>query len=169
LYELLTLIWTCMRKFWILARRDICKHLSMYLSSRNFVQNIIQKKMVSSSLLHRLTQEDSNKLYFIFFWCSYDLLQILKNLYNFLEFFIGKTGEQCTGWNSPEVAAHGALRLVPRGSQQGRMGLGLASPGRRQGGLVGPATRRGTGMRGSAVTTATAITAVRPVVVQRCR
>jgi hypothetical protein len=71
-----------------------------------------------------------------------------------------KTGEQCTGRNLPEVVAHGVLWPVPRGSQQGQMGLGLASLGRRQGGLVDPATRRGAGTRGSVMTTATAVTAV---------
>jgi hypothetical protein len=71
------------------------------------------------------------------------------------------------GRNLPEAAADGVLQHVPCGSQQGRMGLGLASPGRCQGGLVDPATRRGAGTRGSAVTTTTAVTAARPAVAQR--
>jgi hypothetical protein len=47
------------------------------------------------------------------------------------------------------------------------MGLGLASPGRRQGGLVGPATQHDVSTRDGVVITATAVTAARPAVAQQ--
>jgi hypothetical protein len=49
------------------------------------------------------------------------------------------------GRNWPEAAAHEVQWHVPRGNQQGRIGLGLASPFRRQGILVGLATQRDAG------------------------
>jgi hypothetical protein len=37
-YKLLTMLCTCMQKFRALQSVDICKQISLYLSSYNFVQ-----------------------------------------------------------------------------------------------------------------------------------
>jgi hypothetical protein len=42
-YKLLTMVCTCMQKFRALQSVDICKQIFLYLSSYNFVQNLLYK------------------------------------------------------------------------------------------------------------------------------
>jgi hypothetical protein len=67
-----------MQKFRVLQSVDICKQIFLYLSSYNFVQEIITQMLVWSSPLCRAAQEYSYKIYFAIFGHSYKVLQILE-------------------------------------------------------------------------------------------